>query len=260
VLLFALLPGRAYAQEENRAALVVVYGDGTVAQKCVAFAEESVSGYDLLLRSGLPSRVEASAIGPTVCSIGGEGCDFPQESCFCRCQGSPCIYWSYWRLQEDGAWRYQTLGAGNTHVRNGDVEGWRWAEGTTRAAQAPPDATFDAICGPAAANVPPPASGLTTTVSAGAADPSSAASAAETMTAAIASSPVVSAGIAGVSGQTGVALAPAENPAVNAAAGAQPEASATGGLWLLLGGVIVIPAAVLVVWALVRGGRKPSGA
>ena len=33
-------------------------------RQCVTFAEESISGYDLLQRSGLPLSVEAGAIGP----------------------------------------------------------------------------------------------------------------------------------------------------------------------------------------------------
>jgi chemotaxis protein CheC len=51
-------------------------------------------------------------MGATICRIDGEGCNFPTESCFCQCQGSPCIYWSYWRLTE-GEWRYSNIGAGN---------------------------------------------------------------------------------------------------------------------------------------------------
>ena len=142
-LLWAVTPARA--QDDQQAGLIVVHGDGTLTQQCVAFAEESISGYELLKRAGVAMRVEAGSIGATVCSIDGEGCAFPQESCFCRCEGGPCTYWSYWRLADDG-WQYQNLGAGNTKVRNGDVEAWHWAEGTPKDAKKPPPVTFDALC------------------------------------------------------------------------------------------------------------------
>jgi len=133
------------AQDDARAGLVIVHGDGQVTMQCVAFAEPHISGYELLKRAGAPMSVEAGAIGATICSIDGEGCSFPQESCFCRCQGSPCTYWSYWRQSAEG-WQYQNSGAGNTQVRNGDVEAWHWASGTTEDAKKPPELTFAAIC------------------------------------------------------------------------------------------------------------------
>jgi hypothetical protein len=231
VAVLALLPRVAFAQEEKHAGLVVVFGDGRVEQQCVAFTEESISGYELLQRSGLPLSIEAGAIGPTVCSIGDDGCAYPQESCFCRCQGSPCIYWSYWRLQEDGAWRYQSLGAGNTQVRDGEVEAWRWAAGTTRDAEKPPAVSFVDICGEAvqqsaAATATVPAVDIPT----------------ETASASVTGTNV-----------TEIAAAPPAAPGASTAtnavqAGMQP-------LWLLLAGTIVVPAVVLVVWALVRKGR-----
>jgi hypothetical protein len=143
------------AQDGARAGVIVVHGDGSMTQQCVPFAEESISGYELLKRAGLALGVEASSTGASICSIDGEGCNFPQESCFCQCQSSPCVYWSYWRLQE-GGWLYQNLGAGNTQVRDGDVEGWHWSEGTVKDAQEPPSVTFDQICG-----VPQPATTAT---------------------------------------------------------------------------------------------------
>jgi hypothetical protein len=234
--LLALLPAPAIAQEENYAGLIVVFGDGRVEQRCVGFAEASISGYELLRRSGLPLSVEAGAIGPTVCKIGGDGCGFPQEACFCRCMGSPCVYWSYWRLQTDGDWYYQALGAGNTEVRNGDVQGWHWAEGTTNDAQSPPAATFAEICDvtESAVETIPVAPTVTETVT-------------ETVTTAVAQVKAVTGTEAGTE-----AAAAAAAPAL---AGATGEPTGTAGLWVLLAGVVVVPATVLLVWALVRRGR-----
>jgi hypothetical protein len=135
----------AAAQEQNRAGLVVVHGDGSVATRCVAFSEASISGADLLARSGFDLAVEASSMGATVCSIDGEGCSFPQQSCFCACEGSPCIYWSYWRLAGD-TWRYSNVGAGGSSVSDGEIDGWRWGLGSVEKAEAPPVISFEEIC------------------------------------------------------------------------------------------------------------------
>ncbi len=241
VALLLLLPGAAHAQDEHHAGLVVVFGDGRVERQCVAFAEDTITGYQLLQRSGLPLSVEAGAIGPTVCSIDKEGCSFPAESCFCRCQGSPCIYWSYWRLQGDGAWRYQVLGAGNTKVRSGDVEGWRWAAGTTQNAEEPPAVSYAEICGASSPETIAAAPSLTTT-----------AQSAPAITAAGA------AGVTATAVTTGTAVrifAPFGNvePDNKAAAGGA-NAGGTGLdlIWIVLAGVIVIPAAALLVLGLLR--------
>ena len=147
-----LVAAPAAAQDDHRAGLVIVHGDGSVTTQCVAFAEESITGAELLARSGLDLAVEASSMGATICRLDGEGCDFPAETCFCQCQGSPCVYWSYWR-RTDGAWLYSNAGAANTTVRDGAVEGWRWGLGTVDKAEAPPAITFADICGAAAAPV-----------------------------------------------------------------------------------------------------------
>ena len=52
VILLVLLPGVARAQDQNQAGLVVVFGDGRVERQCVAFTEESISGYELLRAVG----------------------------------------------------------------------------------------------------------------------------------------------------------------------------------------------------------------
>ena len=135
----------ALAQDTNRAGVVVVDGAGESRAFCVAFPEDEISGYELLRRTGLTLNVEASAMGATICAVDGEGCAFPAESCFCQCQGSPCVYWSYWTLGDDD-WRYETLGAGYTRIHDGDVQGWRWGAGTVKEAQEPPLVTLDEIC------------------------------------------------------------------------------------------------------------------
>lgn len=233
IALLVLLPGVVRAQDENRAGLVVVFGDGRVERQCVAFAEDTITGYQLLERAGLPLSVEAGAIGPTVCSIDQEGCSFPAESCFCRCQGSPCVYWSYWRLEGDGkgavAWRYQSLGAGNTKVRSGDVEGWRWAAGTTQDAEEPPAVSYAEICGEPAAQAVADTSAVTSAV---------------TGTAAVTEAVRIYAPLGNVEPE-------------NKAAAGRERAAGTGLdlIWIVLAGVIVVPAAALVMLGLLRRRR-----
>jgi hypothetical protein len=74
-----------------------------------------------LARSGLELSIEANSMGATLCQIDGEGCAYPQQSCFCQCTGKSCLYWSYWKLV-DGEWVYSNAGAGNTQVQDGQVD------------------------------------------------------------------------------------------------------------------------------------------
>lgn len=218
------------AQDVHRAGLVIVHGDGTTTRDCVAFPEASISGYELLTRAGLTLSVEVAAPGATICSIDGEGCSYPQESCFCQCQGSPCVYWSYWRMTEDG-WLYQNLGAGNTNVRHGDVEGWHWAAGTTRNAEAPPATTFDAIC--AAEEAVAGVAGATV--------------AATVVAATVAATISLPAATAGMQGET---VAAADGGAAIQAPAATATAVNTGLVVLL--GIVVVPVVILMAVAVWR--------
>jgi hypothetical protein len=139
-------PSSASAQSPNRAGLVVVHGDGQVETRCVAFEPESISGYELLQRSGLELRMEVAGMGPAICLIDGEGCT-AEEACFCQCQSGPCAYWTYWRESETG-WRFSNIGAGSTAVTDGMVEGWVWGESKPNQAAtvAPPALTFADVC------------------------------------------------------------------------------------------------------------------
>jgi len=141
LLIFVATP--LYAQEPNRAGLVVQFSDGTVVTRCVTFAEDEISGEDVLQRSGLTVIFDyTSGLGTRVCKIEAEGCDVPAEDCWCQCQGSPCLYWNYFYVA-DGAWRYSGLGCGSRTVRDGDIEGWVWGDGRTP----PPLISLDDICG-----------------------------------------------------------------------------------------------------------------
>jgi hypothetical protein len=145
LLLLGFMPRATGAQEEwQRAGLVVTLADGRTETRCVAFSEATLSGYELLLRSGLEIAASVAPMGAMVCAIEDTGC--PASDCLCQCRGGgSCVYWSYWRL-EGGEWQYARAGAGSSQVRDGAVDGWVWGPGTVSTASAPPLNTFAEIC------------------------------------------------------------------------------------------------------------------
>lgn len=137
------------AQSPNQVGLVVGMGDGSVVTRCVEFAEAEISGYDLLMRSGLQVvATQSGGMGLTICQLGGEGC--PADNCFCECTGSVCAYWSYWHLV-DGEWSYSSVGANGHRIRSGDVDGWTWGKGDP-----PPVVSLEQICALSATIEPTP--------------------------------------------------------------------------------------------------------
>jgi hypothetical protein len=152
VVLVAALAGKpdAGAATNTRIALVVDKGEGQVITKCVAVAEEEITGYELLVRSGLTIDVDVQGGSVAVCSVDGTGC--PSSDCFCQCKGGDdCVYWSYWHLVA-GAWQYSTVGSSVYRASDGDVEGWAWGPGSVTNAFPPPLTSFDEVC---ASSLPP---------------------------------------------------------------------------------------------------------
>ena len=126
--------------ELRHAGLVVVFDDGRTETRCVEFAEESISGAELLERSGLEVVFSGfGGLGSAVCRIDGVGCSDPDD-CFCQCRGADCAYWSYWGFR-DGAWRIFGVGPSQRDVRDGDVDGWVWGSG-----RAGPGDSLGAVC------------------------------------------------------------------------------------------------------------------
>ncbi|CAN5554492.1 hypothetical protein BH23CHL5_BH23CHL5_05880 [soil metagenome] len=123
------LPGTAIADDDaNRAGLVVDYGDGTVTYAIVEFAEDEVSGIELLRLSGIPLvTVDFGGLGAAVCTVRDRGCGIAecrQRVCQTADAGSP--YWRYFRLASDGEWAPMNRGASASTVVDGDVDGWSW--------------------------------------------------------------------------------------------------------------------------------------
>ncbi len=144
-----LIPLPVWADGPNQVGLVVVYGGDDVLTRCITFSGGEISGHEVLKKSGLEIETEMSGgLGAAICFIEKKGCRVSEgEPCFCKCQGSPCVYWSYWHLQGE-SWKYSNGGASNYFARNGDVEGWVWGAGTPNEATSPPAIPFDQICVP----------------------------------------------------------------------------------------------------------------
>ncbi|MBC7233068.1 MAG: hypothetical protein H5T68_07510 [Chloroflexi bacterium] len=138
---YAAATAAAASQPSHRAGLVIQLGDGSYITRCIPFAEDSLSGLELLMRSGL----HVVTWGGAVCRIDQDGCDYPTEPCFCQCTGAKCLYWSYWHWRE-GRWVYSQVGAADYLVRDGDIEGWAWSNG-----QPPPVVPVEQICARGAA-------------------------------------------------------------------------------------------------------------
>jgi hypothetical protein len=144
LILAITLSGPIQAQQSgpHRAGLVVVYSDGSIAHACIDFAEESITGAELLRRSGLEVIFDAyGGLGYGVCAISDEGCGTGQD-CFCQCRGNPCAYWVYSHRRPNGSWAISGTGASGWQVHDGDVDGWVWGDGST----APPVVTFEQVC------------------------------------------------------------------------------------------------------------------
>lgn len=148
VLLLTSLAPQPVLADGGRAGLVIQFADGDVWKGCVDLGGDSLTGAEVLQRSGF--RVLADygfGLGTAVCKIDGDGCDFPSQECFCQCQGVECRYWAYYHLGPDNTWQYSQMGASGYQVRAGAVEGWSWGPGVYGSSGVvPPVFTFEQIC------------------------------------------------------------------------------------------------------------------
>jgi len=129
-LVFPLMSfGRANAQSDlGQVGLVIQFLDGRVEKKCISISKDPFSGYDALSASGYAIIADFSgAMGAAICKIAQQGCS--ADNCFCNTPN----YWAYWRLGQasngESAWLYSTIGASQSILHAGDVDGWRFGEG-----------------------------------------------------------------------------------------------------------------------------------
>ena len=144
--LVALVGGRMNASAAtHRAALVIEHSNGSLIERCVAFAEEAISGLQLIQRSGVEYQAQTFGdLGAAVCQLDLEPAQVPAN-----CFGSGRS-WQYYRETSSG-WSPSSSGAGGSTVHDGDVDGWHYAAGP----QPPPGIAFSQVCGaPAPAATP----------------------------------------------------------------------------------------------------------
>lgn len=142
-------------QEPNRAAVVVQHGDLETSGACVTFPSDTISGLELLERSGFEYIAQEFDFGRSICWLDGEGCNYPEEDCFC----DPVNFWGYW-TQDDGEPlpTQSDVGPDDRTVEDGDLDHWVW--GAAGSAPVPKD--FSDVC-PAQAGSPEPTATPSTT-------------------------------------------------------------------------------------------------
>jgi len=144
VFLILMAVDPSWASEGNQVGVVVDFGNGQVAAKCVSFPEDSITGFEALQRSGLPVETDYQTGGAATCRIDGHGC--PADDCFCACRGGgECKYWSYWHFVNN-TWNYSVAGSGIYQLRDGAVDGWVWGLGSIDQAKPPPALPINEIC------------------------------------------------------------------------------------------------------------------
>lgn len=117
------------AEDINVAGLIVDYGDGRISYAWVPFAEDEISGVELLERSGLDVvTVGFGGMGDAVCQIDDTGC--PVGDCrkrMCQTSDPESPFWRYSRQTDSGDWVMAATGASGASVQDGDVDAWVWS-------------------------------------------------------------------------------------------------------------------------------------
>lgn len=144
-------PSSPVPSAEGRAGVIVGFPDGAFRDACVSFEGGEITGEDLLRQSTLAVTMDArNALGTLVCSIAGEGCNFPDEPCLCRCRGAgPCSYWAYFNWDPENGWVYAAQGARLRTLRDGDLDAWIWLDRSLPSDEVPlppSNMTFEGVC------------------------------------------------------------------------------------------------------------------
>ena len=148
-LFAALLSIRPAHAAMHHAALVIQHASGSVITRCVAFAEDQITGLQLVERSGVQYEAQGfGSMGSAMCQLDREPSTVP-PGCF----GSG-PYWQYYHRQ-GGSWQTSAFGASSSGLRDGAMDGWRYAVGKN---QAPTVVGFASVC---RAPAPSPAASAT---------------------------------------------------------------------------------------------------
>lgn len=116
----------------NAAGVVIDYGGGRFTYAYVAFAEEKITGIELLQRARVSLlTVSFGGLGDAVCTIDDTGCgvsDCRRRLCQTGDPKSP--FWHYLRQTSPGTWSLVATGPSAPTVKNGDIDGWAWTGDT----------------------------------------------------------------------------------------------------------------------------------
>ena len=100
--------------------VIVQLGDHDLVARAITFSAP-ISGLAALQMSGLEVVTTSTSFGTVVCSIEGVGC--PADDCFC----DESAFWGY-KSWDGAAWQDYMVGASDSSLSDGAVEGWRWGE------------------------------------------------------------------------------------------------------------------------------------
>jgi hypothetical protein len=158
--------GCAQASSAHHAALVVEHGNGAVIRVCVSFTSASITGEELLHRSGIEYSTQPyGGNGDAVCQVDNEPVGY--TNCFQNGK-----FWALFVSRSDGAWAYGSQGVSSAEFGDGDAEGFRYQ---SQSDSSPPGASPAGVCPAPVAATPAP---RPTSSSAASARPGSSATAA----------------------------------------------------------------------------------
>ena len=113
---------------ENQAGLVINHLDGSRRIQVVDFYGETLTGFQLIQKSGLGYVAAQYSFGVSICAIDGEG--HPSDNCFGDfAAGDPS--WALYDLTANDEWTSSPVGVGDSIVYGGQVQGWlfgQWGE------------------------------------------------------------------------------------------------------------------------------------
>jgi hypothetical protein len=239
--------GCAQAATVHHAALIVEHsagsghGAGPVIKACVSFTEDSITGDQLLTRSGVEFGRDDS--GQAVCQIDSEPTMYQPH---CLTANKP--YWAMYVSRGGGSWTYSSLGFTTQVFRDGDAEGFRFegqSDGT-----APPSPS--GVCPVSTSPTPAATRAATPAPARTAVAPSAAASVTGAATAGVTTPPATAAASSSPS------PAPSTSATAHAAASivgrSTPPGKVSAGVWVAggLGGVLLAGLAL----QLTRAGRR----
>ncbi|HXZ99782.1 MAG TPA: hypothetical protein VEK76_05480 [Candidatus Binatia bacterium] len=146
----AMLPSPslcASAAEAGHVALVVEHGDGSIVTRCVAFSGTSISGEEVLRKSGLGyGTASFSGLGDAVCQIDRE------PPAYTSCLPTTGDYWVLFSARPGGAWTEASTGISSQTFHSGDAEGFRYDP--ISGADPPPSQSPAGVCLAATSGTP----------------------------------------------------------------------------------------------------------